>query len=205
MDTLAVTSVTNLVLAAETLFLAGVLAGAPKARFSAAWFWAGAMLGLGISALLGGIDHGYIEPAGLDRFPIQRSNWMVMGLATFCVLMATARQFLGPRGQRIALVVGVVQLVVYALAVVLVGDFKVVIANYLPVILLLLALSIRGVRDGTGSWSMVSGLVIMIAASLVQFLGIDAIPPVDHDGLYHLIAMCGVLLLFLGGRRLSTT
>ena len=72
MDTLAVTSITNVVLAAETLLLAGVLIGLPKARFSAAWFWAGAMLALGTSALLGGIDHGYVEPAGIDRFAIQR-------------------------------------------------------------------------------------------------------------------------------------
>ena len=30
---------TNFILAAEALFLAGILAGIPKARFSAAWYW----------------------------------------------------------------------------------------------------------------------------------------------------------------------
>ena len=67
MDTLAVTSITNFILASEIFFLAGLQLAAPKARFSAAWFWGGAMFALGTSALLGGIDHGFIEAAGRSR------------------------------------------------------------------------------------------------------------------------------------------
>jgi hypothetical protein len=203
MDTLAVTSITNFVLAAELFFLAGLMVKTPKARFSAGWFWAGAMVALASSALLGGIDHGFVEPAGLSRYLIQRPNWIVVGVATFCMLMATARQFFPPRWQRPALVLGLVQLGVYTVAVLQVEDFRIVIANYLPVMLLLLALSIAGLRRGTGSWQMIAGIAVLMAASAVQALGVDVPGPLDNDGLYHLVSMAGVLLMYLGGQRLK--
>lgn len=205
MDTLAVTSVTNFVLAGELFFLAGLMVRTPKARLSAAWFWAGAMLALATSALLGGIDHGFVEPTGLDRYAIQRANWLVMGVVTFCTLLATARQFLPTRWQGPVLVAGLLQFVVYTGAVLAVGDFRVVVVNYLPVVIALLALSVRGLREGTGSWQMVAGIVLLLVASAVQVLGIDASATLDHDGLYHVIAMAGAPFLYLGGQRLRMT
>lgn len=205
MDTLAITSVTNFVLASELFFLAGLMVRTPKARFSAAWFWAGAMLALATSALIGGIDHGFVEPAGLSRYWVQRPNWIVVGLATFCMLLATSRQFLAPRWQRPVLVLGTIQLVAYAILVLQVEDFRIVIANYLPVMLLLLVLSIRGTRYGGGSWQMVAGILLLLAASLVQVLRVDVFSPVSGDGLYHLISMAGVVFMYWGGQRLKVT
>jgi hypothetical protein len=203
MDTLAVTSITNFVLAGEIFFLAGLTIGTPKASFSAAWFWGGAMFALASSALLGGIDHGFVEPAGLSRYLIQRADWIVLGLATACMLLATARQFLGPRWQRPVLVVGAIQLAAYVVAVLSVGDFRVVILDYVPVMLLLLALSVRGTRDGTGSWQMILGILVLLMASAAQVLGVDPPGVLDQNGLYHVVAMIGVVFMYLGGRRLS--
>lgn len=203
MDTLAITSITNFVLAGELFFLAGLMVKTAKARFSAAWFWAGAMLALATSALLGGIDHGFVEPAGLDRYLLQRPNWLVVGLVTFFTLLATARQFLSPRWQRPVLILAATQLVVYAIAVLLVGDYLVVIVNYAPVVLLLLALSVRGLRDRAGSWQMVVGIVVLLTATTVQALNVDVLSPLENDGLYHVIAIVGAPFLYLGGQRLD--
>ena len=203
MDTLAITSVTNFVLAALLFFLAGLMVGTPKARFSAAWFWGGALLALATSALLGGIDQGFVEPACLSRYPIQRPNWIVAGIATSCMLLATSRQFLAPRWQRPMIAVAASQLIVYAILVLLIEDFRLVIVNYLPVLLLLLVLSIRGTRHGAGSWQMVAGIVVLRAASAVQALHVDVFSPLSGDGLYHLISMVGVVFMYLGGRRLK--
>jgi hypothetical protein len=203
MDTLAITSITNFILASELFFLAGLMVMFPKARFSAAWFWGGALFALALGALLGGIDHGFVEPADLPRYAIQRSNWIVLGVTTFCMLLATSRQFFPPSWQLPVLVLGMIQLAVFAGAVLLVGDFLVVIVNYLPVLLLLLLLSARGLRDGSGSWQMVLGILVLLAASAVQALGVDVLDPLDHDGLYHVIAMAGVPLMYRGGRLLK--
>ena len=159
MEALAITSITNFILASELFFLAGLMVKTPKARFSAAWFWSGAMFALASSALIGGIDHGFVEPAGLSRYFIQRPNWIVVGAATFCMLLATARQFFPPRWQRPALILGTIEFIVFAIAVLLVGDFRIVIVNYVPVMLLLLLMSVRGLKDGTGSWQMIAGVL----------------------------------------------
>jgi hypothetical protein len=202
MSTLAVTSITNFILASELFFLAGLMTRTPKVRLSAAWFWAGAMTALATSALLGGIDHGFVEPAGQSRYLIQRSNWIVMGIVTFCTLMTTARQFLPSRWQGPVLVLATIQLLVYALAVTRIDSFAIVIVDYAPVVLLLLALSIRGLRDGLGSWQMVTGIVVLLVATAVQSVKLDLPGPLDGDGLYHVIAMAGVPFMYWGGLRL---
>jgi len=205
MGTLAITSITNFILASELFFLAGLMVKTPKARFSAAWFWGGAMFALATSALLGGIDHGFIEPADLSRYVIQRPNWIVVGVATFCMLLATARQFFPSSWQRPALIFGTIQLILYAVAVLLVEDFRIVIVNYAPVMLLLLVASIIGLRRGTGSWQMVVGILVLLAASAVQALGVDVFSPLERDGLYHVISIVGVLFMYWGGQRLKVT
>ncbi|MBP1705614.1 MAG: putative hydrolase [Chloroflexi bacterium] len=205
LGTLAITSITNFVLAGELFFLAGLMVRTPKARFSAAWFWAGAMFALACSALIGGIDHGFVEPAGMPRYLVQRPNWIVVGVATFCMLLATARQFLAPRWQQPVLVLAAVQLAAYALGVLLVDDFRLVIVNYVPVMLFLLLMSVLGLRNGTGSWQMVAGILVLLTASAVQALDVDVLTPLDQNGLYHLISMVGVLFMYWGGQRLKVT
>jgi hypothetical protein len=203
METLAITSITNFMLASELFFLAGLMVRTRMERFSAAWFWAGAMLALAVSALIGGIDHGFVEPAGLSRYWIQRPNWMVLGLATLCMLLATSQQFLAPRWQRAVLALGGIQLTTYAMLVLQVDDFRIVIANYLPVMLVLVVLSIRGTRYGGGSWQMVAGILLLLAASIVRVLRVDVFNPVSADGLYHLVSMAGFVFMYLGGQRLK--
>ena len=205
MDTLAITSITNFLLASELFFLAGLMVRTPMARFSAAWLWAGAMIALATSALIGGIDHGFVEPAGVSRYWIQRPNWIVVGLVTLCMLLAMSRQFLAPRWHLPVLALGTMQLVAYTMLVLQIEDFRIVIANYLPVILTLLLLSIRGTRHGRGSWQMVAGILLLLGASIVQIVRVDVFSPVSADGLYHLISMAGVVFMYLGGQRLKVT
>jgi hypothetical protein len=204
MTILAITSITNFLLAAEVFFLAGRMSGTPKVRFSAAWHFSGVLLLLGIAALLGGIDHGFFEPAGIPRYLIQRSNWIVMGGVTFCLLMATAKQFFTAAVQRIVLFAAVVQFVAYTAAVLLVDSFLVVILNYAPIMLLLLVMSFGGLKSGRGSARMVAGILILFASSGIQAAGVDVFSPLDRNGFYHLLSMVGVAFLYLGGVQLQT-
>ncbi len=200
MTPLVVTAITNFILACEVFFLGGLLVGQSKARGSALWFWTAALLALGTSALLGGIDHGFIEPASLQaQLPLYRLTWLVLGVMTLCVLLTTARQFFSRRWFGLFLAIGLVQLAVLALLVVVVGQFWVVIVNYVPVIVLFLVMNILGLRDRHGSWALVTGILLMLLASLVQYSGFDALTPLDHNGLYHVMAMLGVLFLYRGG------
>jgi hypothetical protein len=203
MTALQVTALTNFLLASLAFFCAGALAAPAAAPRSAAWYWRGAMFLLALAALLGGVDHGFVEPAGLSRVPLQRATWAVLGLMTAAVLLTLGAQFLGPARQRLVGRLALAQLLAYGAALAAFESFLVVVVNYLPVILALLAFNIAGLDRGTGSVPMTLGIVLLLLASAVQALGIDVFSPVDGDGLYHLISMPAVVLLYWGGRRLK--
>jgi len=201
---LAVTSITNILLASLVFFLAGRMSRIPKVRFSAAWYFTGVLLLLGVAALIGAVDHGFFEPANMPRYLIQRADWIVLGGVSFCLLMTMAKQFFEPRFHKILLMVAVVQFVVDSAAVLLVDSFLDVILNYAPVMLLMLAMNIAGLKDGTGSIHMIAGIVILFAASAIQAAGWDGLSPLDHNGVYHVVSMLGVVFLYFGGVKLDT-
>ena len=201
----ALTAITDLLLAAEVFFLAGRMTGKPKERFSAAWYFSGALLLLGVAALIGGIDHGFFEPTNMPRYPIQRSDWIVLGGVTFFLLMTTTQQFFPPTIHRVVFVVAAVQFAADSVVVLLVDSFLDVILNYVPVVLLLLVMSLFGLRSRQGSHEMVAGILILFAASGIQAAGVDSFMPLDRNGLYHLVSMVGVGFLYLGGMHLKTS
>jgi hypothetical protein len=202
MNTLAITSITNFVLASEVFFLAGMLTQKPKARFSAAWFWNGMMILLGLATLIGGIDHGFFEGPGLPRYFIQRSTWIVLGAMTFFLLMTIAMQFFSRQVQRLFLIFGIIQFTANTIAVLLIDNFLDVILNYTPVMLLLLVMNFINLKNGPGSRSMITGILILFVASAIQGLGIDIFNPLDRNGLYHLVSMVGIVFMYLGGLHL---
>lgn len=203
MSSLAVTSITNVLLAGLVFALAARMSRIPKDRFSAAWYLNGVLWLLGAAAVIGAVDHGYFEPAERPRYFIQRADWIVLAGVTFCLLMSAVKQFFEPRFQRMLLTVAAVQFVVDCSIVLFVDSFLDVVLNYAPVVLLLLAMNFVGLKDGSGSRAMIAGLLILSAASAIQAAGWDALSPMDHNGVYHVLSMPGAALLYLGGKTLK--
>jgi hypothetical protein len=202
MNALAMTSITNFILAGEVFFLAGVLAQRPKARFSAAWFWSGMMILLGLAALIGGIDHGFFEGPGLPRYFIQRLTWIVLGAMTFFLLMTIAAQFFSRQIQHLFLIFGIIQFTADTVAILLIDSYLNVILNYTPVMLLMLIMNFLNLKNASGSRAMIAGILILFAASAIQAAGIDIFYPLDRNGLYHLVSMVGIFTMYLGGLNL---
>lgn len=203
MSPLAVTSITNLLLAGLVFALAARMRRIPKDRFTAAWYFTGVLWLLGAAAVIGAVDHGYFEPSHRPRYFIQRADWIVLAGVTFCLLMSAVKQFFEPRLQRILLAVAAVQFAADCSIVLFVDSFLDVVLNYAPVVLLLLAMNFVGLKDGSGSRAMIAGLLLLSAASAIQAAGWDALSPVDHNGVYHVLSMPGAVLLYLGGKRLN--
>ena len=204
MSPLAVTSVTNLLLAGLVFALAVRVRRIPMDRFSAAWYFRGVLWLLGVAAVIGAADHGYFEPLQRPRYWIQRADWIVLAGVTFCLLMSAAKQFFPPRWQRVLLAAGVVQFTADCMIVLFVDSFLDVVLNYAPVVLLLLVVNLRGLKDGTGSRAMIGGLLVLTGASAIQAAGWDALSPLDHNGVYHVLSMPGAFFLYLGGNRLNS-
>jgi len=201
---LQVTAITNFVWAGETLALGGFLLARAGRVSSAAGWWALALLAMGASALIGGLGHGFFEPEGdtAARRTMDKAKDLSAGAIAFFVLLTAGHQYFGPRAQTIVLVVALVQLAAFAAAAIILDSFLVVIVDYAPPVLLLLVLSIIGLPAGTGSWQMIVGLALAIAASVIQALGVDRFSPLDRNGLYHVVLMVATVFLFLGGLAL---
>jgi len=201
---LAVTAITNFILAGEAFFVSGLFFARPKEARSAAWYWQLALLALACTALIGGIDHGFFEVHGQTpiRKTIAHVNWFFIGLLTFCILLCTTRQFFNPPWRRYAAVVAAVQLGAYTILIPLVDDYQLVMLNYAPVMLLLLVCNLWG-GHRKGSPALTIGILIAFGASAVQAAGIDVFSPLDRNGLYHLGLMAAVWFFYRGGLRLD--
>ncbi|WP_413206164.1 DUF6962 family protein [Rhodospirillum sp. A1_3_36] len=203
---LAMSSLTDIILSCELFFLSGLSFRGKVVPKSPAWYWAFALLLIGVASMLGAIDHGFFEPVG---HPWHRAMIIVTRVTiivgSMVILLATASQFLPPKGRRLVLGIGGL-CALAALAVVLTSDdFLSVIVFYLLAFLLLLGLSLAGLRRGTGSISMVVGILLTIAASLMVPLGSNGVPGLGLWGTYHVILMVASFALYLGGRQLRRT
>ena len=202
---LAITAITNFILACEGFFLAGSLFAQLKARRSAAWFWQFVVLMVALSALIGGIDHGFLETSNqMDaRRVFQRLNWLAIGVLTLLIFLTTARQFLKPPARRIAFIIAGAQLVVFVAALWFIDDYRIVILNYVPVILWLLVQNILNLNTGKGSLLMITGIVISLAASGIQAARVDVFTPLDHNGLYHVGMMIALVFFYRASHLLD--
>lgn len=201
---LGITAITDFILAGEGLFLAGLLVARPKARYSAAWWWQVALLLLAVSAFLGGVDHGFFQPAGEThaRRAVHHATWIVIGLMTVATVLTIAEQFLN-RWRRAAYFAAAVQFAGYLVAIPIVDSYAVVIINYVPIMLWSLVCNVRGLRDGSGSWPMILSILVALLSSAAQALNWRLSDVIDRNGVYHLGMMLAVWLSYEGGLRLK--
>jgi hypothetical protein len=203
MTDLAVSALTDVILACMMFFLAG-LSFNGVTRGTAACSWAVTMVLMGASSMLGAIDHGFYEsinhPAHGTLLIVTR--WVIV-LASLGMLISTARQFL-PRGWRkVVLGLGVVGALVTMVGIALSENFLIVIASYSVVLLLTLGLHLAGLRSGRGSWEMCAAILVSIGASLMGPLGYTGPEWLGLYGTYHVVLMPAGILFYLAGRRLD--
>jgi hypothetical protein len=201
---LAVTAITDFMLAGEAFFFAGMLAGRVYGLLSAEGYWAGVLFFLAASALAGGVDHGFLEPYGETalRVFMKRLTWIMIAALTLVAALSMCGRFLSGAIATVVSIAALVQFAVFCGLIFARDDFLVVVLNSAPVMLVLLVLNIAGLGNGSGSWQMIAGLLLSFVASGLQALGVDILHPLDRNGLYHVVLMTAVPFLYLGGLRL---
>jgi hypothetical protein len=200
-----VTAITNFVVAGEAFFGAGFLMSRISNLVSAQGFWAVAMLCFAIGFLIGGIDHGFFEPKGNTRvrLVVQKMSWFFGGVTTYLITLSTFFQYVSGSLRTVLILIGLAQLLTFLILALRIHHFLIVMINYIPILVALFVLNSIGLSSGSGSFYMMFGIIACILAAVFEGIGIDAFTPVDRHGVYHLVMMAAIALLFGAGFRLK--
>jgi hypothetical protein len=167
--------------------------------------WAFALMAAAMGSYVGGTYHGFqhsLDPA------VAAMLWKVttisMGVASFLLLMsAITAAFTGP-DRRWLMAGAALKLAIYVVWMLGHDEFRFVIYDYgstLGILLLLVAAGrTRGI-EGHRAF-IASGILVSIAAAVVQQSGLRLHQHFNHNDLMHVVQMGGVWLLYKGGGRL---
>ena len=160
---------------------------------------------LAFAAALGAVTHGFKMSQALNRLLWQPLH-LTLGLAVAMFVVGVVYDRWGPVASRrllpILLAVGVA---FFAVTVLVPGSFLVFIVYEAVAMLFALAVYVLLAARGQlpGAWAMAAGVGITIVAAAVQASGstrLTAIWEFDHNGLFHLIQIPGLLVLTVGLR-----
>ncbi len=206
MTDLALSALTDVILACELFFLAGMTFRLDVERGSPAWIWGLYLALTGTATMLGAIDHGFFEPIEHPGNPAMKfATRAAIAVATFTMLVATARQFLGTAWQWIVVGAGIVILALTIWVNWTSDDLLALAAGNAASMLLALVLHGTNLRSGRGTLVMCVGILMTIAASSLLFSGGNGLFGLGLYGTLHVALMPAVLVLFLGGLRLRRT
>lgn len=197
--------ITDYILAAETLTL-GILMlrnDAVNAQLSAR-LWALALLTTAVAAAAGGTYHGFIESLGPYAGTLWKVTTYAIGLTSLLMLSAAIFASLGGSVRTLLIAAAVVQFLVYAFWMAGHDDYKYVIYDYAPAMVVILVLQIIGFRiDSPSAGWITSGLLLSFAAAGVQQSGFSLHENFNHNDIYHVIQMVAMYLLYRGGLLLK--
>lgn len=206
MTDLALSSLTDVILACELFFLAGLAFRLNAEVGSPAWIWALYLAVSGTATALGAIDHGFFEPIQHPGNPTMKFvTRATLALAAFVLLVTTARQFMSPLWSRLVIAAGLVGLIATIWINWVSDDLLAVAASNAAGMMLALVLHALNLRTGRGSLMMCVGIVLSIAASSLVFSGGNGVLGLGLFGTMHVALMPAALALYLGGLKLRRT
>jgi len=168
--------------------------------------WAGMLLAMAVAAFAGGTSHGFADRLGVTgNWALWRLTVWSIGIASLCIVAATARFAFSTIVGRWVTALFAVQFAIYAVWMVWHDDFGYVILEYVSAMVLVAAVSLwRWFGHGWsgGPW-VVGGILVSFLAAGVQMSGFALHEHFNHNDLYHVIQMAGFILLYRGGGMLG--
>lgn len=202
------TMATDYALALESVALGvALLMSGRRERQRGRLFWGAAFVTTALAAACGGTAHGFaaaLEP--LTRTILWKGVLYSVGVTSYCMLTAAA--LTAARSMRLrAVLLGTapVLLLGYAVWMVAHDAFIWAIVDYAPVLVALVVLHAVLAwrwRSPASPW-ILAGVFASVAGAAVQALEWAPHPFFDHNALYHVIQMLGMVLFYVGGRELE--
>jgi hypothetical protein len=200
-----VTVLTDYLLAIETIILGILLRKhAAQTQEIPVKFWSIAFFVVALAALLGGTCHGFVNdlPARLYNF-LWKITLYSVGASTLFMLSAAIQSTLTGKLRRIFMVVAWTQFCIFIILIASTSDFKYVIFDYVPAMVLILILCLSRWRSPFSKW-IIGGILISFLAAGIQLSGFTMHKNFNHNDLYHVVQMFAMYLLYRGG-MVSTT
>lgn len=195
------TFATDLLLAGLGAFFAVRLKGVGESSDARAW-WIRAMMLMAISAFTGGCYHGFAPevPVQVEAWWRRCVLWIICGLG-FAMGMSLLCELRAPESRRGWRVFLQVKFAAACTLVLFKPEFIVAIADYGTAMLAWLVAAVL-LRRGW-SMAMAGGVVLSIVAGVVQQARGLAVPPLNHNDLFHLIQALALIAFYRAGGRLG--
>ena len=164
--------------------------------------WGAGFFFIGLGALLGGASHGFAAYLGdIANSVVWKGTVYTIGLSlVFVVAGSVAGAPLKPSTARTFRILNVIVFILYAAWMIRHDDFLYVIYYYGPAMLVVAA--IYGMAHlryrSEGALDILSGVVITLLGAAVQQSGISIHAHFNHNDLFHVIQVVGLLLFFRG-------
>ena len=164
-------------------------------------FWSLAFLATAFSAFFGGSDRGLVE---ILSPPIIESLWNLtlwsLGFVVFFMCLGTLHMGFSKKHLGLATTVITVILLSYLATTFSYIDFLIVVLNYGSALIFILVF--HGVKwlktKNLSSAYMVSGVIISVIAVGIQQSSLDLHKHFNHNDLYHMVQLAGLLLMYKG-------
>jgi hypothetical protein len=158
---------------------------------------------LGFASFIGAAAHGLAMSKEIN-FWLWQPISLALGLVIAMVVLATVYEIWGEAAyQKAQLPMIGVAVIFYTITILIPGTFLTFIVYEAIAMLFALAgfiyLAVR--KHPSGAWWMVAGILITIVAAVVQAVGKTGVVlflGLDHNGVFHLIQIFGVLALTMG-------
>jgi vacuolar-type H+-ATPase subunit I/STV1 len=163
-------------------------------------FWAAGLFASTSAAWFGAIYHGSFGSVStsLSAFFWKMVVWSV-GLIAFLIVTGSAHATLPRRVARILAILAGFQFLFYAVFMIRHDDFKYVVNNYSPALVILAVVHAIGYRRNPAAAKAIWGaIVVSMIAAAVQQSTFDLHRHFNHNDLYHLIQMFGQYLFYRG-------
>ena len=196
------TSATDLILAIQTGLMTAFLAGSAALHTFRGWLWIGVFGGMGLTALLGTIAHGFMMS--------KKTNTVLWQFLTLCfsvcyvlIIGSLAFDLFGPAAGRVAVLVCTGLGLALVLACLRWPAFvpKIIyIGVALGGLMLAAGLWLALVSQQAGAWWLLAGMVLALVATAVearQKFRLKLIWDFDHHSAYHFWQFLSNFCLFL--------
>jgi hypothetical protein len=202
-QTTAATDLLLALLAGACVFYLARIGSARDPFKTVVWYAAFGLLTF--AAAMGAVAHGFQMSARLNRILWQPLN-LALGLAIAMFVVGVVYDRWGQAAaQRVLPILLAVGVIFFAVTLAIPGSFMVFILYEAVAMLFALVVFFLIATRGTipGAWWMVAGVGITIVAAVIQALGttrVNIIWDFDHNGVFHLVQIAGVLVLTIGLR-----